>query len=89
MIDLIGYVGSTLFAFCGAPAAFKCYKDGYTTMSKLFTWMWFLGEILTIIYVSMKHGLDIPLMWNYCMNIVFILVIFRYMYFPVVKKEIK
>jgi len=82
MIEVIGWAGSMLFAFCGAPAAWKCYKDGHTDMSRLFLWMWLMGEVLMQAYVLMKHGFDMPLLYNYWINTVFALVILKYMYFP-------
>ena len=82
MIEIIGWSASLLFAFCGLPAVRQCYKDGHTNMSKAFIIMWFLGEILSQIYVLMKHGWDMPLLWNYWINTFFILIILRYMFFP-------
>lgn len=81
MIEIIGWIGSTLFALCGLPQAIQCYKQGHARgVSKLFLWMWLLGEILVQYYVYSKHGMDLPLLVNYWINTVFCLVIARYMY---------
>lgn len=82
LTDIIGYVAGFLFAFCAAPQAWKCYKQGNAReMAHLTLWMWFFGEILTIYYVWVSKGFDGPLMFNYIMNLVFVTIIMRYKYF--------
>ena len=82
MINIVGYVGGLLFAFCAAPQAYKCYKDGHSRgMTQATLWMWFFGEILTIWYVWESKGFDGPLMFNYFMNLVFVIFIMKYKYF--------
>ena len=77
MIDNIGWIGSILLAFCGLPQAIESYK---TKSSEGLTWgfisMWFIGEIFTIIYVFPK--MDLPLLFNYSANILFLSVIIYY-----------
>lgn len=83
MIETIGWVGNILFSFCGLPQAYKSYKDGHSRgISSLLLWMWGIGEVLTLVYVFLKHGLDLPLTTNYFMNIIFILIISKYKIFP-------
>ena len=83
MINFIGWLAGFLFAFCGAPQAYKSYKDGHSKgLSHLFLTMWTSGEILTIIYVLFKHGFDGPLMFNYTANLVFLVIIYKYKIFP-------
>jgi len=83
MIDVFGWIGSNLFAFCGLPQCIKVIKDGNSKgISKTFTWMWISGEICMQIYVFGRHGFDFPLLWNYWANTIFVLVILKYTYFP-------
>lgn len=79
MIDLLGYVGGFLFAFCGLPQAWKSYKDGHSDgVSLMMILMWLSGEILMQLYVYLQHGLDLPLLLNYWVNTVFVFVILKY-----------
>lgn len=83
MLDIIGWISGFLFAFCGLPQAIKSVRDGNSYgISNLFLLMWTLGEILAIIYVYCKHGLDLPLLFNYCVNLIFLVIIIRYKIFP-------
>lgn len=82
-IDTIGWIAGLLFAFCGLPQAYKSYKEGHSKgISHLMIWMWLVGEILMQVYVLGKHGFDMPLLVNYWINTVFVLVIVRYKYRP-------
>jgi uncharacterized protein with PQ loop repeat len=77
MLDNIGWIGSIMLAFCGLPQAIESYK---TKSSEGLTWgflfMWFIGEIFTIIYVFPK--MDLPLLFNYSANLVFLSIIIYY-----------
>lgn len=69
MIDCIGWIGSVLFAFCGLPQAIKAYRTrSVADLSWLFLLMWWLGEILTFVYVCTQPTLQIPLLANYTFN---------------------
>jgi uncharacterized protein with PQ loop repeat len=76
-METIGWLGSILLAFCGLPQAIESYK---TKSSDGLTWgfigMWFIGEILTIIYILPQMVL--PLIFNYTANIIFLAVIIYY-----------
>ena len=76
-MELIGWLGSILLAFCGLPQAIESYK---TKSSEGLTWgfigMWFIGEILTIIYILPQMVL--PLIFNYTANIIFLSIIIYY-----------
>lgn len=73
-METIGWIGSILLAFCGLPQAIESYK---TKSSAGLTWgfilMWFVGEILTVIYIIPKWHW--PLIFNYTANIIFLSVI--------------
>jgi len=79
MIESLGWVAGLLFAFCALPQAAKSIKEGHSRgVSMTFLLMWFIGEILSIFYIYLKHGIDQPLMANYLLNIMFILCILKY-----------
>ena len=86
-VSLLGYIGAALFAFCSLPQSIECIRQGHAEgINPLFIWMWFLGEVITALYVYLKHGFDIPLIGNYLINIVFLLIIVKFLYFPRNKK---
>lgn len=76
-MEIIGWIGSILLAFCGLPQAIESYK---TKSSEGLTWglllMWFWGEIFTIIYIIPKWHW--PLIFNYTANIIFLVIIIYY-----------
>jgi uncharacterized protein with PQ loop repeat len=82
-MELIGYIGSIMLAFCGLPQAIESFK---TKSSEGLTWgflaLWFFGEILTFAYVLPK--MDLPLLINYSANIIFLLII---LYFKINPKK--
>lgn len=85
MIDqffyILGWIGSLLLAFCGLPQALNSFVK---KSSEGITWglilMWFFGEVFTLIYVLPK--LDLPLIFNYVLNIIFLSIIAYYKIFP-------
>lgn len=82
LIEVMGWVGSTLFAACAFPQAVKTYKDGHAEgLSWLFLLMWFFGEILTAAYV-MLTSMSIPLLANYGANFILLVIILKYKIWP-------
>lgn len=80
-MELIGWIGSILLAFCGLPQAYHCIKTGNANgLNWGFIAMWLGGELFTIAYVIPK--MDWPLIFNYSANIVFIGIMVRYKLFP-------
>lgn len=81
MLEIFGWIGAVLLAFCGLPQAIESFKKG---SSYGVTWglisMWLLGEVFTLFYVYPKS--DLPLLFNYFVNILFILIIGYYKIFP-------
>ncbi len=76
-LETIGWIGSILFAICGLPQAIQSIRDGHSRgLNWFFLWAWFLGEVFTIAYVWPKQ--DYPLLANYFLNMVFLLIMFRY-----------
>lgn len=80
-MEMIGWIGSFLFAACGLPQAWECWKNGHARgLAWGFLGMWLGGEILTLIYILPK--LDWPLVFNYTVNLAFLGVMLRYKLFP-------
>jgi uncharacterized protein with PQ loop repeat len=77
IVELCGWVGSALLAFCGLPQAVESWRTG---RSDGVTWgllvMWGLGEFMTLAYVLPR--MELPLIMNYTANIVFLSVIIFY-----------
>lgn len=40
--------------------------------------LWLLGEVFSMAYVLAKHGVDLPLLANYLVNLIFIIIIINY-----------
>lgn len=80
ILEFLGWFGSILLAFCGLPQAISSCKK---KSSHGITWglliMWGLGEIFTLIYVIPK--MDVPLLFNYTANIIFLIIITYYKIF--------
>ena len=76
-MEIIGWTGSILLAFCGLPQAWQSYKQKH---SHGVSWglliLWGLGEVFTIIYILPKWYW--PLLFNYISNLIFIGVIVYY-----------
>ena len=84
-MENIGWIGSVLLAFCGLPQAIESFK---TKSSAGLTWgfigMWFIGEICTFLYIIPK--MDLPLLFNYSANIIFLIIIIYFKINPAPKK---
>lgn len=81
MTELIGIVGAICFSICAVPEAYLAYHRGRTGLSQPFWWLWFTGEVCTIVYVSITNP-DIILISNYTFNLLCLLVIGKYLFFP-------
>lgn len=80
-MDLLGWIGSSLLAFCALPQALESWRSGH---SKGVTWgllvMWGLGEVFMIAYVWPRG--DIPLLANYLSNLALMCFITFYKVWP-------
>lgn len=86
-VELLGWLGAICFAICGLPQAIKVVKDGHGNgLSKIFLWLWFWGEVLTLTYVCLST-FSWPLFFNYSVNLTFLVIMLRYCYFPITKDE--
>ena len=76
-MEIIGWVGSFLFAICGAPLAYSAWKNKKSDVDINFLTLWFFGEVLTLVYVLYTEPL-LPLIANYVFNILCILIVYWY-----------
>ena len=76
-MEVIGWIGSFLFAICGAPLAYSAWKNKKSEVDILFLNLWFFGEVLTLAYVVYTEPL-LPLIANYVFNILCIMVVYYY-----------
>ena len=88
MVSLFGWTSSLLFAICAVPQAYICYKQGHGRgLSKTFLWIWLWAEIFYVPYIYLKFGWDWPIMSNIIANLICMIIIMRYIYWP--KQNIK
>lgn len=77
MLETIGWIGGTALAFCGLPQAYKSWKEGH---SDGLAWgmliLLFIGALGSLIYVLPLW--KIPLILNYVLNLVFVVIISYY-----------
>jgi uncharacterized protein with PQ loop repeat len=72
--ETIGWIGNILFAICAIPQVIKTFRSkSVKDLSVLFLWMWFVGELLTFIYIGFgdleTDTFHLPLYFNYVVNI--------------------
>ena len=85
MLDFAGWIGAVCFAVCGMPQALQSIKQGHSRgLNNIFLACWFFGEIFTIIYVWPKS--DFPLLVNYFVNLLFLVIMGYYKFFERVQK---
>ncbi len=79
MTEFAGWFGAVCFAICGWPQVYTCVKnksaDGISTG---FLLLWLSGEIFTLIYLFGADLATKPLLVNYGLNLVSILIIGYY-----------
>lgn len=81
MFEILGWFGAFCFAICAIPQAIKSYKEGNSDgLAHLLLWLWFTGEVCTIIYSF--HIQALPVLFNCTFNFMSLLVIIYYKYFP-------
>jgi uncharacterized protein with PQ loop repeat len=74
---MIGWVGQLLLAICAIPQTFKTIRTKKAEdISFLFLTFWYVGEILSFIYIIPLAKL--PLILNYGLNITCLTIIFYY-----------
>lgn len=87
IVDLVGWLGAAFLAICSFPQTLKNIKEGSArNLSPYFIWLWFAGELLTLIYIFISN-FSWPLFFNYSLNLTFSVILLKLYYFPVVKNE--
>jgi len=77
--ELVGWIGSICFATCGAPQAIACIKQGHARgLSFTFLVLWFMGEVCYIAATVAAFGIVPWLLFNYLLNILWILIMLYY-----------
>ena len=83
IIQLLGIIGSLLFAVCGIPPAYQTVKAGRVVGAMISTsWMIFLGGIAMYSYLLLTYGFDWILSLNYISTIISWGILVWYHYFP-------
>ncbi len=87
LFETVGWIGGALLFICGVPLLYEAVKTGKaetfnTVMGKAFLWMWFLGELLTVIYVLSFTVMKWPLIMMGVLNVLIVAIILKYLYFP-------
>lgn len=79
-MEIIGWIGGILLAFCGLPEAVLAIQTKQCLLSWSFLLMWLIGEILALTYVILKAKKVslLPLIFNYGLNILFISIMIFY-----------
>lgn len=74
---IMGYIGSALLSFCGAPEAYLAIKRKRSDLSWTFLAMWGGGEVFLAIPMFLEIKVSF-LMLNYILNLIFISIICYY-----------
>lgn len=78
---LCSWLGTFILVTRGLPQALKSWRDGHSRgLSAQMLWLWLLGSILVLPHLLLLY--NVALILVYCANIVFILVMLKYFYFP-------
>jgi uncharacterized protein with PQ loop repeat len=75
-METIGWIASILLAICGFPELIRTLKDKKCYLGYGFLTCWYVGEIMAFIYIFPK--LDLPLLFNYSINIVILSIMWYY-----------
>jgi uncharacterized protein with PQ loop repeat len=85
--EIIGWIGSILFAVCALPQAIHTFRTKKSDdLSAMFLWFWFWGEIFTLSYILYSDfatgTYHFPLYFNYIFNLflLFYLIYAKYTY---------
>jgi len=82
-MEFIGWFSAFFLGICGLPQAWHSYKVGKADdVSLAFLLTWISGEILGTIYVLCFDKIPYPLLVNYLLNTIIIVVVLRYKLWP-------
>ncbi len=83
----LGTVGAVCFALSGVPQAIKSWREGHSKgISHGTIILWLVGEGCMLAYALYFYTRDIILTANYTFNFMFVSVIFKYKYWPRIRK---
>lgn len=93
VLQLIGWLGATLFALCALPQVIHVWRTKRTEdLSWGFLLMWFFGEVFTFGYVYMIGEVNgyhqWPLIANYSLNFIFLCYILYMKFINELKKRL-
>jgi uncharacterized protein with PQ loop repeat len=82
-VEMLGTLGGLCLAICGIPQAIHCFQTGN---AHGITWgliiLWWLGEVITTLYLHLTNSLTLGLKINYFSNILFTSIVFYFKLFP-------
>lgn len=85
---IASWFGTTILVIRGLPQAYKSWVDGHSRgLSQAMLWLWFLGSALLLPHLILQW--EVLLITVYVANILCILVMLKYFYFPRRLKNIK
>lgn len=83
MIHALGWLGQACLAVCAAPQAYQSFTTGTSSgVNVTFLTLWLMGELLSLIYVIGAYSDALPIIVNYCVNMLFVSIIMYYKLFP-------
>ena len=84
-LNLVGFMGTFLLAFCALPLCFQALRDKEISVSPTFLYFWFIGEVFLLAYVLLALDANLILMLNYGLNIICLLPVIYYNRIPIGK----
>jgi uncharacterized protein with PQ loop repeat len=83
LTDIIGWIGALCIGACGIPQATQCVRQGHAEgLSLCFLLLWLSGEVGLMTASILEFGWVWWLMVNYILNILCLMIIFRYRFWP-------
>lgn len=76
LLQITGWISQVAFCICTAPLAYQAYKDKQIYISLWFMILWTVGEVMGIVYAVQLN--ELPMLLNYCVNSLFLAIVWRY-----------
>lgn len=55
IIELFGWISNILFAVCGFPEVYRCYKNRIKPgMTDIYLFVWWIAEVFALLYIGLK-----------------------------------
>lgn len=82
-IDIIGWVAAAILAMKAVPQVMKSHRKGNGKgLSPTFLWLWLVGQSLMLTYLLLQPTFIVPVITTVAINLVMVIIIMRYRYFP-------